>query len=120
MLAFCKGCGYHGEMGFLCVKCDNRATTYMIDGTDEWRPQIFKYDMDSEDEDYVPTELQSNVEHEELTQDPMMEQEPWDRVWVYCADCGTRGDVYLQCKVCYRNKLKNGNGYSSQEECHEK
>ena len=96
MLAFCKGCGHHREMGFLCVKCDDRVTTYMIDGTDGWRPGICKYDMDLEDKDYVPTELQSDVEYEESMQDPMTEEkEPWDRVWVYCADCGERGNIYL-------------------------
>ena len=77
--------------------------------------------MDLEDKDYVPTELQSNVEYEESMQDLMMEEkEPWDRVWAYCADCGERGDVYLQCKTCYGNKLNYGSGYSSQEECHGK
>ncbi len=116
MLAFCEVCGHHGEMGFLCVKCDDRATTYTIDGTGGWRPRIFKYDTDSEDKDYVPTELQSDVEYEESTEGPTMEQEPWDRVWAYCADCSSRGDVYLRCEVCYRNRLRNGNGYSSQEE----
>jgi len=40
--------------------------------------------------------LQSDVEYKESTQDPMTEvKELWDRVWVYCADCGERGDVYL-------------------------
>ncbi len=69
-LAFCEGCRHHGEMGFLCVKCDDRATTYTIDRIDGWRPQICKYDTDFEDEDYVPTELQSDVEHEESMQNP--------------------------------------------------
>ncbi len=86
-LAFCKGCGHHREMGFLCVKHNNRATTYTVDGTDGWRPQIFKYNMDLEDKDYVPTESQSHVEYEESMQDPMTEaKEPWDKVWAYCAD----------------------------------
>ena len=108
-------------MGFLCVKCNNRATMYTIDRTDGWRPQIFKYEMDLEDKDYVPTESQSDVECEESMQDLMMEaKELWDRVWAYCADCGVRGDVYLRCEMCYRNEPNNGDGYSSQEECHEK
>ncbi len=120
-LAFCEGCGHHGEMGFLCVKCDNRATTYTIDRTDGWRPQIFKYNADSEDEDFVPTELQSDIEYKESMQDLTTEvKELWDRVWAYCADCGMRGDVYLQCKTCYRSETNNGSGYSSQEECHER
>jgi len=69
---------------------------YTIDGTDGWRPQIFKYNTDLEDEDYVPTESQSNVEYQESMQDLMTEaKELWDRVWAYCADCGERGDVYL-------------------------
>jgi len=72
--------------------------------------------MDLEDKNYVPTELQSDVEHEELMQDPMMEQQPWDRVWAYCVDCGTRGDVYEQCKKCYGETLNFNSGYSSQEE----
>jgi len=119
-LAFCEGCGHHGEKGFLCIKCNDRASTYTIDGTDGWRPRIFKYDTDSEDEDYIPTESQSDVEYdEESTEGPTTEQEPWDRVWAYCADCSTRGDVYLRCEVCYRNRLKNGSGCSSQEECRE-
>jgi len=81
-LAFCKGCRHHGEMGFLCVKCDNRVSTYTIDRTDGWRPRIIKYDMDLEDEDYVPTKSQSNKECKESMKDPMMEaKEPWDRVW---------------------------------------
>ena len=84
MLAFCKGCGHHREMGFLCVKCNNRTTMYTIDGTDGWRPQIFKYSMDLEDEDYVPTESQSNVEYQESMQDPMTEAKELER-----------GDVYL-------------------------
>ncbi len=120
-LAFCKRCGHHGEMGFLCVKCNDRATTYTIDGTDGWRPQIFKYDMDLEDKDYVPTESQSDVEYKELTQDPTMEEkELWDRVWAYCADCGKRGDMYLQCEMCYGSKPNNGSSYSNQEERCEK
>ncbi len=60
-------------MGFLCVKCDDRVSTYMIDGTDGWRPQIVKYDTDSEDEDYMPTESQSKMECKESMQHPMME-----------------------------------------------
>jgi len=96
MLAFCKGCGHHREMGFLCVKCNNRTTMYTLDRTDGRRPQIFKYNTDLEDEDYVPTESQSNVEYQESMQDLMTEaKELWDRVWAYCADCGERGDVYL-------------------------
>ncbi len=75
--------------------------------------------MDSEDEDYVPTELQRNIEYEKLTEDSMTEQkEPWDRVWAYCADCGERGDVYLRCKMCYGDELNNGSSYLSQEEDH--
>jgi len=74
-----------------------------------------------EDEDYVSTELQSDVEYKESMQDPMTEaKEPWDRVWAYCADCGERGDVYLQCKTCYGKELNNRSSYSSQEECHGK
>jgi len=69
---------------------------YTIDRTDGRRPQIFKYNTDLEDEDYVPTESQSNVEYQESMQDPMTEaKELWDRLWAYCADCGERGDVYL-------------------------
>jgi len=37
-LVFCKECGHHGEIGFLCTKCENRLTTYMIDRTGGWRP----------------------------------------------------------------------------------
>jgi len=37
-LAFCKGCRHHSEMGFLCMKCDDRVSMYAIDGTDGWRP----------------------------------------------------------------------------------
>jgi len=115
-LAFCEGCRHHGEKGFLCVKCDDRATTYTIDGTDGWRPRILKYDTDSDDEDYVPTESQSDVEHEESTQNPKTEHELWDRVWAYCADCGKRGDVYERCKKCYGETPNFDSGYSSQEE----
>jgi len=77
-LEFCKRCRHHGKMGFLCKKCDNRLNTYMIDRTGGWRPRIIKYDMDSEDEDYIPPKSQSN---KESTHDLMAEaKELWDRV----------------------------------------
>jgi len=83
--AFCKGCRHHGEMGFLCMKCDNGMNMFMIDRTRGWRPRIIKYNMDSENKDYVPTKSQSTGES---THDPRVEaKELWDRVWVYCTDC---------------------------------
>ncbi len=74
--------------------------------------------MDLEDKDYVPSESQSDKECKESMKDPMMEaKELWDRVWAYCADCGERGDVSLQCKTCYGDKPNNRSSYLSQEEC---
>ena len=85
-LAFCKRCGHHGKMGFLCKKCEDRLNMYTIDGTRGWRPRIIKYNMDSEDKDYVPPKSQSD---KESMHDPMAEaKELWDRVWAYCTDCG--------------------------------
>jgi len=130
-IAFCKNCGYHGEIGFLCVKCDDRLNTYTIDGTDGWRTRVVKYDTDSEDRDYKPTESQSDVECKESMRPEavdmnkpaetvetvnLMIPELWDRVWAYCADCDERGDMYLPCKTCYGDKPKNGSGCLSHEE----
>jgi len=51
-----------------------------------WRPKIFKYETDLEDEDCMPHES----EFEEVdANDPITEaKELWNNVWAYCADCG--------------------------------
>jgi len=116
-LAFCEGCGHHGEMGFLCVKCDDRVSTYTFDGTDGWRPRVIRYNTDSEIGDYKPTEYQNDMECKDPIQDMETEvREPWDRVYAYCADCGERGDVSLPRGTCDRHEPNNGSGYLSQEE----